>query len=202
MSSNSIQSNPIRSDPFQSYPIQSNSIQSIPIQSNPIKSNQSINQANQIKSNQINQSINQIKSNQPINQSTKSNQTKSNQSSKSNQIKSINQSINQSINRLQFPHFRTPPPPTSLSSLAWSYRYCWSVVQGVPLSEVGGENGAERRPPPGNQAQRPAPAPHARHDRSMARNRSVARPISEKSLPLVVPLASNVHWRKISFCWF
>ena len=40
------------------------------------------------------------------------------------------------------------------------------------------ENAAERRPPPGIQAQHPAPAPHAshaRHDRSMARNRLVAR---------------------------
>ena len=40
------------------------------------------------------------------------------------------------------------------------------------------ENGAERRPPTGIQAQHPAPAPHAshaRHDRSMARNRLAAR---------------------------
>ena len=46
------------------------------------------------------------------------------------------------------------------------------------ISEVGGGNGAERRPPPGIQAQHPAPAPHAshaRHDRSMARNRLAAR---------------------------
>ena len=44
-------------------------------------------------------------------------------------------------------------------------------------SQVGG-NGAERRPPPGIQAQHPAPAPHAshaRHDGSMARSISVAR---------------------------
>ena len=31
------------------------------------------------------------------------------------------------------------------------------------LSEVGGGNGAERRPPPGNQAQRPLPS-HRTHD--------------------------------------
>ena len=40
------------------------------------------------------------------------------------------------------------------------------------------KTGAERRPPPGIQAQHPAPAPHAshaRHDRSMARNRLAAR---------------------------
>ena len=37
-----------------------------------------------------------------------------------------------------------------------------------------------------------APAPHARHDRSMARNRSVARPIWEKSLTLWATAASNV----------
>ena len=43
---------------------------------------------------------------------------------------------------------------------------------------LGVRTGAERRPPPGIQAQHPAPAPHAshaRHDRSMARNRLVAR---------------------------
>ena len=58
------------------------------------------------------------------------------------------------------------------------------------------KTGAERRPPPGIQAQHPAPAPHAshaRHDRSMARNRLVARaklggldcspPVSRKSVP-------------------
>ena len=42
---------------------------------------------------------------------------------------------------------------------------------------LGVKIGAERRPPPGIQAQHPAPAPHAshaRHDRSMARNRLVA----------------------------
>ena len=41
------------------------------------------------------------------------------------------------------------------------------------ISEVGVKDGAERRPPPGIQAQHPAPAPHAshaRHDRSMARD--------------------------------
>ena len=41
------------------------------------------------------------------------------------------------------------------------------------------KTGAERRPPPGIQAQHPAPAPHAshaRHDRSMARKILVARP--------------------------
>ena len=40
------------------------------------------------------------------------------------------------------------------------------------------KTGAERRPPPGIQAQLPAPAPHAshaRHDRSMARNRLVSK---------------------------
>ena len=40
------------------------------------------------------------------------------------------------------------------------------------------KTGAERRPPPGIQAQHPAPAPHAshaRHDRSMARDRLAAR---------------------------
>ena len=44
---------------------------------------------------------------------------------------------------------------------------------------LGSENGAERSPQPGIQAQHPAPAPHAphaRHDRSMARNRLAARP--------------------------
>ena len=43
---------------------------------------------------------------------------------------------------------------------------------------LGVKTGAERRPPPGIQAQHLAPAPHAshaRHDRSMARNRLVAR---------------------------
>ena len=44
-------------------------------------------------------------------------------------------------------------------------------------SEVGGGYGAERSPPPGIQAQRPAPAQrtHRTHDRSMARWISVAR---------------------------
>ena len=32
----------------------------------------------------------------------------------------------------------------------------------VIMSEVGGENGAKRRPPPGIQAQRPSPAPSRR----------------------------------------
>ena len=47
-----------------------------------------------------------------------------------------------------------------------------NVRSALQKSEVGGGNGAERRPPPGIQAQHPAPAPHAshaRHDRSMAR---------------------------------
>ena len=38
-----------------------------------------------------------------------------------------------------------------------------------------------------------APAPHARHDRSMARSRSVGRPIFEKCFPLAPTPASNVH---------
>ena len=38
-----------------------------------------------------------------------------------------------------------------------------------------------------------APAPHARHDRSMARNRSVARPILEKNPSLWETAASNVQ---------
>ena len=60
--------------------------------------------------------------------------------------------------------------------------------------KLGVKTGAERRPQPGIQAQRPAPAPHARHDRSMARSRSVARPISRILAPLRVAAASNVHW--------
>ena len=55
------------------------------------------------------------------------------------------------------------------------------------------KTGAERRPQPGIQAQRPAPAPHARHDRSMARSRSVAKPIFEKGIAFRATPASNVH---------
>ena len=39
----------------------------------------------------------------------------------------------------------------------------------------------------------PAPAPHARHDRSMARSRLVARPILEKSMAMCPTHASNVQ---------
>ena len=49
----------------------------------------------------------------------------------------------------------------------------------------GGKTGAERRPPPGIQAH--APTPHARHDRSMARSVSVARPSFETSISLRYP---------------
>ena len=66
---------------------------------------------------------------------------------------------------------------------------------------LGVKTGAQRRPPPGIQAQRPAPAPHARHDRSMARSRSVARPIFEKSIPSWEASASNVHSLQGCFPW-
>ena len=55
-------------------------------------------------------------------------------------------------------------------------------------SEVGGENGSEAGVP--NRESKPsahAPAPHARHDRSMARSVLVARPIFEKSITLLGP---------------
>ena len=64
------------------------------------------------------------------------------------------------MSNFQLHNSEKSPLPTSLSSLAWSYRY----------RRLGLETGAVRRPPPGIQAQHPAPAPHARHDRSMARN--------------------------------
>ena len=53
---------------------------------------------------------------------------------------------------------------------------CIATAQRISLSEVGGLK--PKVPRPGIQAQHPAPAPHARHDRSMARNRLAARPNS------------------------
>ena len=84
-------SNPIQSNPIKSNQIKSNQIQAMDQPIHQIKSNQ-------IKSNQINESMNQIKSNQikSISQST-------------NQY--IKQPINQSINCLQLPQFRTIPFP-------------------------------------------------------------------------------------------
>ena len=63
------------------------------------------------------------------------------------------------------------------------------------LSEVGGESRNEvEAPQPGIQAQRPrprharhAPAPHARHDRSMARSCFVSRMIFEEMSPVSAP---------------
>ena len=79
----------------------------------------------------------------------------------------INQSINQSI-VLNSSISEKHSPPTSLSSLAWSYR-----------SEVGGGKRSVAESPTGNPSPMPiaiAPhASHARHDRSMARSISVAR---------------------------
>ena len=74
--------------------------------------------------------------------------------------------------------------------------------------EVGGENGSEAGVPrAGIQAQRPAPAPHAsqaRHDRSMARNLSVAKP--KLSGLGYSPRMSRIYvasdWRASGVFWF
>ena len=61
-------------------------------------------------------------------------------------------------------------------------------------SEVGKKDGSEAGVP--NRESKPsahAPAPHARHDRSMARSRSVGRPIFENFLTFCPTPASNVH---------
>ena len=65
---------------------------------------------------------------------------------------------------------------------------------------LGVKTGAERRPPPGIQAQRPAPAPHARHDRSMARSSLVSRPIFEEKF-IVLADASNVQGCHLGCQW-
>ena len=60
--------------------------------------------------------------------------------------------------------------------------------------EVGGENRREAEDP--HRESKPsahAPAPHARHDRSMVRSCSVARPISQKCFLFRVSAASNVQ---------
>ena len=67
----------------------------------------------------------------------------------------------------------------------------------IPYRSLGEQN--RRFPLTGIQAQHPAPAPHAshaRHDRSMARNRLVARPMSGVFVVRSVPLASNVQSAK------
>ena len=59
---------------------------------------------------------------------------------------------------------------------------------------MGVKTGAKRECP--NRESKPsahAPAPHARHDRSMARNRLVAKPILENFLSLRVAPASNAQ---------
>lgn len=61
-------------------------------------------------------------------------------------------------------------------------------------SEFGGSK--PKVPLTGIQGQHPAPAPHVRHDRSMARNRLVARAFSGFGASLCQGAASNVHWPK------
>ena len=61
---------------------------------------------------------------------------------------------------------------------------------------VGGWEKKPKVPTPGIQAQHPAPAPHARHDRSMARNRLVARAFSGFCTSLREGAASNVQLAK------
>ena len=94
------------------------------IKSNTFNQSNKSHQSKSIQSNQI--KSNEIKPNQSINQSIKSKQSKSiNQS-----IASINQSINAWFAISTFRKFLFP---TSLSSLAWSYRYeCFAVPPSVP----------------------------------------------------------------------
>ena len=65
-----------------------------------------------------------------------------------------------------------------VASIWWLPEYHKIIRNMQKYRRLGVKTGAKRRPPPGIQAQHPAPAPHAshaRHDRSMARNRLAAR---------------------------
>ena len=71
----------------------------------------------------------------------------------------------------------------------------------ITKSEVGKKDGVPNRE---SKPSAHAPAPHARHDRSMARSVSVARPILHNFLPGWATAASNVQrpapWARAAFC--